>query len=395
MTSPNQQENIPDKSKLIIPSLFLACFIRFIPMLITSLLIVEIGLSFDLPVGIASQVRSISNSVSIIVSLLMGFLSVRFNSKSLLLLGVVTHCVVAFCCPLTPSFIAFAACYALAGVGLATLQPQSVALVGHYFSVEERPKKIGYLIAGLASTMVVGSPLLGYIDDWRSSFQLYMLPVCLIVLVLVWKGLPPVRQSSGTQLLEGVKAIMKNRSALACILANIFGALGNKVLDTFVIPFWREYYGMPLMYVSLAVAGTSALYVGGSLLGGRLSNRVGKKNLTTISYIGLPAFSAIAMLSPTFEISLISTLAGALLFGVRLTSISSLALEQVPAYRGSMMSLMEISTGIGFVGGTTLGGVILLLFDYGFIWLLSLMYLVGLCFVVIFIIDPTQQTRSQ
>jgi predicted MFS family arabinose efflux permease len=321
----------------------------------------------------------------------MGFLSVRFNSKSLLLLGVVTHCIVALFCPLTPNFITFAFCYAFAGVGLATLQPQSVALVGHYFPVEERPKKIGYLIAGVASTMVIGSPLMGYIGDWRLSFQLYMLPVCVIVLVLVLKGLPPVRQSLGIQLMEGVKAIVKNHSALACILANIFGALGNKVLDTFAIPFWREYYGVPLIYVSLALAGTSALYVGGSLLGGRLTNRVGKKKLTIISYIGLPAFSAIAMFSPTFEISLISTLAGALLFGVRLTSMSSLALEQVPAYRGSMMSLMEISTGIGFVGGTSLGGVILLLFDYGFIWLLSLMYLVGLFLVVLFIIDPTQE----
>lgn len=143
MPSSSEQETVPEKSRLIMPSLFLACFIRFIPMLVTSLLIVEIGLSFDLPVGIASQVRSISNSVSIIVSLLMGFLSVRFNSKSLLLLGVVTHCIVALFCPLTPNFITFAFCYAFAGVGLATLQPQSVALVGHYFSVEERPKKLG------------------------------------------------------------------------------------------------------------------------------------------------------------------------------------------------------------------------------------------------------------
>jgi len=48
-----------------------------------------------------------------------------------------------------------------------------------------------------------------------------------------------------------------------------------------------------------------------------------------------------------------------------ITAFSSLTLEQVPTYRGTMMSLSSASMSMGDVIGGAVGGLLLIKFDYG------------------------------
>lgn len=394
MVESTKQDDEMPSSKTIMPSLFLANFIRFIPMLVASLLLMEISSSFNLPEGVVGQARTVSDVVSIFIALLLGFLSVRFDSKALLLLGMVTHTLVALSTPLATSFSVFVVGYGLAGVGFATLQSQSNALVGFYYPVHDRPKKISYLIAALASAYLVFPPIMGRLGDWRLSFQILMLPICLLTLALTYFGLPAVTTSSASSSLsDGVRAVMRNRSAFACIVANMFGCLGNKMMDTFSLLLWREEFQMPLMYVSIVTMGIATAYIFGNLVMGRIITRLGKKRWAVISYFLASVFGIGTFLSPNFILSAIFAYVGLFVLGFRITALSSLTLEQLPKYRGSMMSLFSVSTGIGFACGNALGGMLSLIFDYRHIWVLGLFYLVGGVIVHFLTIDPTTKTQ--
>ena len=62
----------------MIPSLMLANFVNFIPQLITSLLLIEIAVSFDTEVGVAGQLGTTQSIVSAVMALLMTKTSIVF-----------------------------------------------------------------------------------------------------------------------------------------------------------------------------------------------------------------------------------------------------------------------------------------------------------------------------
>jgi predicted MFS family arabinose efflux permease len=62
---------------LILPSLFLAVLVNWIPNLIIGLLLIEISQTFDVSIGVAGQLNSSSAIVSVIMCVLMGSLRAR------------------------------------------------------------------------------------------------------------------------------------------------------------------------------------------------------------------------------------------------------------------------------------------------------------------------------
>ncbi len=66
--------------------------------LITSLLLIEIGLTFGVPVGVTGQLRTVSSIVGVFVALLLGVISLRYSSRSLLLTGSVLLIISAVGC---------------------------------------------------------------------------------------------------------------------------------------------------------------------------------------------------------------------------------------------------------------------------------------------------------
>jgi predicted MFS family arabinose efflux permease len=72
----------------------------------------------------------------------------------------------------------------------------------------------------------------------------------------------------------------------------------------------------------------------------------------------------IAFYMPTIWIVLVFRYSSMILWGVALAANANLMLEQVPKYRGSMMSLRVAFAGIGSAVGVTIGGIVLSLYNY-------------------------------
>jgi MFS family permease len=107
-------------------------------------------------------------------------------------------------------------------------------------------------------------------------------------------------------------------------------------------------------------------------------NRFGRKRLTFLATLtgGFVTIAYTNVLTLIISIGLVSVAAFA--NGVRNSSASSLTLEQVPRYRGIIMSLFSASDNLGTAFGAGIGGSIIIFYNYrilgavlGFIGVLS------------------------
>ena len=380
-------------TRLIIPSLILPVLVISLPQLIIGLLLIEIAFSFDTEVGVAGQLGTTASIVSAIMALLMGGLSVRYGHKSLLTTGLVILCVAAIGCFLTPTFGLLLSVFALTGISMAMVQPMSQTLIGTLFSVEERPKIIGYLWGGMALSYVIGSPVISVIEDWRLAFVIFVLPLTLFSLFLVIVGVPSTtpHNPSSRRYLQGFKEIAQNKSAIACVVANVLSVIAFRVIGFYGIPFYRQQFLVDKTLTSFILSGIALIYSAGSVIGGRLVNRFGRKKLTVIGAClnGVLAISFINM--PSLWTSLLLFYSAGFTGSMRNAAYNSLAMEQVPEYRGTMMSLSQLSANFAQAIGTGLGGLLLVSFDYGYIGFLGISAIIASLIFHLFTIDPTKK----
>jgi predicted MFS family arabinose efflux permease len=73
----------------------------------------------------------------------------------------------------------------------------------------------------------------------------------------------------------------------------------------------------------------------------------------------------LALIIPSLWISLVLALIINFQLGLAFSSANSLTLDQVPSFRGTIMSLFTAANSMGMTLGASLGGMILLRYNYG------------------------------
>ena len=200
------------------------------------------------------------------------------------------------------------------------------------------------------------------LNGWRLGFLAYYLPIVAIAIVVAYRVIPVSegRQTDKIGLFVGMKSVLFDGSARACLIGMALTAATYYSLFFYSISFFRVRFEIPLAWASILVSGINLVSVGGSLSGGRLVNRFGRKPVSVSGILLAGLASIIYVFAQSFSLSLIVVLIGAFIGGVRLNALSSLSLEQVPEFRGSMMSLNSASMNLGSVLGAGIGGYALL-----------------------------------
>ncbi len=102
--------------------------------------------------------------------------------------------------------------------------------------------------------------------------------------------------------------------------------------------------------------------------------------------------SILYMNAPFYWLSMAIFLTMGVMSGVRRNASQSLALEQVPAYRGSMMALSTASNNLGSILGAGIGGAVLLTSDYPIIGVvLGILGVLSALVIKLFASDPTEE----
>jgi len=136
------------------------------------------------------------------------------------------------------------------------------------------------------------------------------------------------------------------------------------------------------------------MYVVGSVIGGRLVNRFGRKRLTVISSFILGVATLFFNNIPNPWLTLLVWVISGFFMGTRITAYNSLTVEQVPEYRGTMMSFSQFSSNIASALGNGLGGLILIAFDYGHMGFLGISAIIASLIFHFFTTDPTKQAKQ-
>jgi predicted MFS family arabinose efflux permease len=384
-------------SRLIIPSLVISRALTALPTLVTGLLLIDIGRTFNTPVGISGQIRTASSAISILFALSMGFLSVRYRHKPLLVTGLLIYSLSAVTCGLAPNFTVLLGTYALNGLGFALVTPMVNTLIGELLPVEKRTSVIGYTVGAMALFYVTGSLLTSYIAElagWRWAFMGLVFPVSALGLILALKAIPSIESRANvgaSDVKAGFMAMFSNRSAVACVLGTALGITAWSFYLTYGASFWRQRYQLSTMFVSMAMILTSLSYILGSLLCGRVVKRFGRKTLVILSALLLGLATILVTYPTSFWYSYAIGIIASFCAGLMITSFTSLTLEQIPGFRGTMMSVYSAATSLGQLICASLGGFLLLRYGYNVLGIgLGVAGVLSSLVIYAFSIDPTR-----
>ena len=390
-------ENVP-VGPLFLPSIVVSRLALTPVGIIMTLLLIEIAHTFGLPIGVTGQLSTVGSIAAFVSALIMGVLSVRFQHKSLLTTGLLIYTISIFGRGVAPNIILFLMFGILSGVASPMITPMINTLVAKHLPKEKRTHVFGLLIATGSFSWVIGFKIVQLISEiggWRLTFLAYALPLSLIGLFSTLKGVPTESGSSQTtpntgSLLEGYRGILSNKSADACLMCN---ALAGAVWSGFTLygaSFYRQQFLVSKGVVTYFMMGAALVFSIGALISSRLVKRFGRKLVTLVSAFTAGLFILLTTIVSNQWVSLALCLTGYFLMGLRSTAATSLTIEQVPQYRGTMMSMSSASASMSGVLGSGLGGLALLMYGYQALGpFLGMLGLASGIIMYLIVVDPT------
>ncbi|MFQ5821449.1 MAG: MFS transporter [Candidatus Heimdallarchaeota archaeon] len=360
--------------RLFLPSLVSSSAATMPPTMLAGLLLIDIGRTFGRSVGVTGQIQTVASLVGAITAVLMGIWSVRFNHKSLLTMGLFFFSISAIGCSFASNFTMILIAFSLTGLGGAMVSPMIYTLIATHLPLEKRAHGIGWVLTGSALIYLFGAPVssaLAEVGGWNLAFLGFALPSALLSLVMVMKEVPAPSRSRSLhplkntgQYVEGFKEVFANRSATVCLICIVLLSAVWQAIVLYGVSFFRERFLISTGFASILLVGIPVWYMVGTLVSGRMVNRFGRKPVT---FFTLVVF-CIYIVSFTNVLYLWLALAlmwlGCLFGGMMDTAVSSLTLEQVQRFRGTMMSLNSAASNMGIALGAGVGGLALLRWDY-------------------------------
>lgn len=352
-------------------SLALALFGTSMLDVLSSLFLVDLAKTFFgstslVSIAIVSQIVTISSIAGVVFGVLNGFLSVKFQHKKLLLFGAACIVIGALGCFFAPSLLFMQIFYPFDGIGTIIVGSMAFTLIGESLPLEKRAKAIGLVTSGSIFSSALGFALAGYIaafGGWRSYVLWYILPISLIALVLVYKVIPSTElkqqdYNDKRLFLSSFKEVLMNKSAAACLFGSMLITAAG-IWSFFAATFWRKQFLMPVETVGLITLTVVLVYAVGSIIGGRIVDRSGRKRLVVTSWIARGVLIAAIVFMPNFWSALLMSCLATFVGGIAVTSAHSLNLEQAPKSRGTMMSLGGVFASAGASFGVAIGGLAL------------------------------------
>jgi predicted MFS family arabinose efflux permease len=384
---------------LFVAALFLAFALIITSTYFSNIALVDIAKTLKVSVGTISQRETVGELSGLVIGLVMGVLAVRFKHKSLLLLGVASYSVGTLVYFFAPNYATVLFSSVFLGIGAGIVQIMVFTLIGEFLPLQKRGWVIGLVSSSIFLVDFVTAPatsIIAPVAGWRAVLLWVIFPFSLVSLLIVFLAVPSKPHAEQIfikpEYAKAFKQILTNKSAIACVISAVLLGLNGALLFYFVT-FWRMYFSVSLSTgASFALLGaSSALF--GSLVAALMINRAGRRLLT----ISAALFAGILHISFTFVPNLYGSLAlwaaASFFVGLYLASFASLVLEQVPGFRGTMMSLYQSFRYIGLIMGASISGLILNLYVNNFHIVMVMgggAAVVAAAIVFLFAKDPTK-----
>jgi predicted MFS family arabinose efflux permease len=348
--------------------LLIAVFAAAVIDVVIPINILDIAKTFGILPGTVAQLDSIIAIASVATALWLAYFGSRFRYKSRVMIGILFIAVCAMGLYLTPTFPITQLIVPLNGIGSVIIVVTAQTFIGNSYPLDKKAKAIGWVAASGTLANAVGSPIIGFITGiggWRSVFIWFMLPVTIVSLIFVFLVFP----QSLTELkidakkepfMRGLKQVLTNKSALACLAAAFIGnafVFGGVIFE---VTFLRQIFSASPAFAALIgpMAGTAIVSLG-AIFGGHVVNRFGRKRLAVVALFPAGLLLMISYFMHDLIIFLVLRWTASFFIGLTIASASNLMLEQVPRFRGTAMSLNSAFSGVGMAVGITVAGAVL------------------------------------
>lgn len=249
--------------------------------------------------------------------------------------------------------------------GKTLFDPSMQAYIGDRVPYERRGMVLGYTELAWSGSLAIFAPLAAFLIANVSLSSIYgVLLVGAVVATIILHRVLPRDQAGGRtgspqNLREGIKIVLRNRSALALLGVIMIGAVA---LDIFLIVYerWlRSTFSLGTEQIGLIAPIFSLAELAGELFIIALSDRLGKRRLMLI---GTFMVGVCFLVVPWMGFSLpaaIATLFGLFFFfEISVITLIPIATELSPEARGTILTLIGASIALGRGTGTLLGGPI-------------------------------------
>ncbi|OEH93007.1 MFS transporter [Bacillus solimangrovi] len=393
-----------NKNKLLLPVLAICSFLVGFDLIVTIPLIPLIVNDTDMSIelgGLLVTLYAISYAVS---APILGVLSDRLGRKKMLLLGILIFAVATGFTGYADSFTLLIAFRILSGIGAGMIEPGVLAIASDNYSYERRGRAIGIVTGALISASIIGVPVGSYIAEtfnWRWTFWLISL-ISLITLITVPivisndHSLNNAKNDSIMSIFLQLRNASKKSSVVLALLATLlyYGGLQGMFVNVGV--FYSSYYDLTAGQIGLVLMIAGLGSVVGSVFGGRIVDRFGKRTIILFSSV----FVAILVITLTcitknLVVAILINVLWATIYGLGQTALNSLISELNPTVRGALMSLNSSAMYIGSALFTAIAAT--LLYTGSFLWVGILCGAAnGIVFLISFVIrERTLNTNHQ
>jgi MFS family permease len=365
MANPEPNVDKSFKKRLFLPLLILSFFSINTFAVVVKTLLVDIAESFNVSIGAASQLLSVGLFMGIIMGVAMSFLAIKYKHKSLYVLGFAFLSIGILGSFFAPNFASMLIFQAVMAIGGAMVGILVFTLIGVLLPLKQRGEAIGLTMAALFAASILVPPLsssIVTIGSWRSVLLWFIFPLSLACLILSLLVIPSKPEQQGLtvkpQYREALKQIYLNRSSTACIASSALLAI-IRLVPLYAVSFYRIDFHEPLntaaLFLTIASIGSGV----GALVAGRMVNRFGRKPLTVVTAFVSGVLAVVFSFIPNVWISVAFWALCAASVGMSDTALTGLVLEQVPEFRGSMVSVQTMFRNIGLILGTMISGILL------------------------------------
>jgi len=385
MTNPEPTVDKSFKRRLFLPLLILSFFTINTFAVVVHTLLVDIAGSFGVSIGAASQLLAVGLFVGLIMGIAMSFLVVKYEHKSLYILGFAFFTIGILGSFFAPNFGSMLIFQVVMVIGGAMVGILVFTLIGDLLPLKQRGGAIGLTTAALFAAQILVPQIssgIANIGSWRLVLLCFIFPVSLACLVLSLLVLPSKPNTQGLtikpQYLEALKQTFLNRSAIACMVGSALLAV-TALVPAYAVSFYRITFNEPLSIAALfsSIAAFGGLV--GAAAAGRMVNRFGRKPLTLVTAFACGVLAAVFSLVPNVWISAALWVLSTASVGMSDTALRGLTLEQVPGFRGSIVSVQTMFRNIGLMLGRVISGTLLDIYLNNF-YLLMVIY--GICGIV-------------
>ncbi len=269
----------------------------------------------------------------------------------------------------------------------------SLSLIADLMPQKQRPKIISYLFSIGSAVSLIIIPIVGVLTEiggWRAGMLILMMPLSLLGLILILFLIPskptqPNQPNTTNPYIDGFRHIIKNKSATACLIANLLTIAGTEVA-IFAIAFYKTQFGATTAQTIMIYEAAIIIFIIAPLITGPLISRFGAKPVALVTTFLAAIFTATFFYIPNFWGFFALDMMHVWFAAMAAPSFAVLVLQQLPKYRATVFSLNGFFNNIGKMLAPLIGGILLAASSglYGEVGFVLGAITIGGCLILIF-----------